>query len=118
MIKNFLDPKENKNPTVVQKLPQFYWRGGFCLFVELHQEGSAPAACAASLFTILLIHMKLSSTIYSNLKLFTAMNSHVQCVKLLNIYLQLYAFILTWHSLDGGNTSNEYIYSDNYKTFN
>ena len=24
--------------------------GGFCLLVELHREGSAPAACAAGLF--------------------------------------------------------------------
>ena len=34
---------------VVQKLRPFYWRGGFCLLVELHQEGSALAACAAGL---------------------------------------------------------------------
>ena len=27
--------------------------GGFCLLVELHQEGSAPAACAAGLFICL-----------------------------------------------------------------
>ena len=25
-------------------------RGGFCLLMELHREGCAPAACAASLF--------------------------------------------------------------------
>ena len=31
----------------------FYWRGGLCLLVELHWEGSAPAACAAGLFMIL-----------------------------------------------------------------
>ena len=39
--------------------------GGFCLLVELHREGSAPAACAAGLFfrmfssnqTIFLLHI-------------------------------------------------------------
>ena len=35
---------------MVQKLRPFYWRGGFGLLVELHREGSAPAACAAGLF--------------------------------------------------------------------
>ena len=25
--------------------------GGFCLLVELHREGSVPAACAAGLFS-------------------------------------------------------------------
>ena len=39
---------------MVQKLRPFYWRGGFCLLVELHREGSAPAACAVGLFTRLL----------------------------------------------------------------
>ena len=38
---------------MVQKLRPFYWRGGFCPLVELHWEGSAPAACAAGLFTII-----------------------------------------------------------------
>ena len=35
---------------LVQKLRRFWWMGGFCLLVELHREGSAPAACAAGLF--------------------------------------------------------------------
>ena len=35
---------------VLQKLRQFCWMGGFCPLVELHREGSAPAACAAGLF--------------------------------------------------------------------
>ena len=35
---------------MVQKLWPFHWRGGVCLLVELHQEGSASAACAADLF--------------------------------------------------------------------
>ena len=33
-----------------QKLRRFCWFGGFCLLVQLHQEGSAPKACAAGLF--------------------------------------------------------------------
>ena len=43
--------KGNKIPSaVVQKLRPFFWRGGFGLLVELHQEGSSPAACASGLF--------------------------------------------------------------------
>ena len=36
--------------SLMTKLQRFCWMGGFCLLVELHQEGSAPAACAADLF--------------------------------------------------------------------
>ena len=50
MIKNFLNPEGHQNPMVVQKLRPYYWRGGFGLFVKLHREGSASAACAARLF--------------------------------------------------------------------
>ena len=35
---------------MVQKLWPFYWRGWFCLLVELHREGSAPAASAKGFF--------------------------------------------------------------------
>ena len=35
---------------LVQELRRFCWIGGLCLLVELHREGSAPAACAAGLF--------------------------------------------------------------------
>ena len=41
-----------------QKLWRFCWMGGFCLLVELHQEGSAPAACAAGLFHDMLIWIR------------------------------------------------------------
>ena len=34
---------------MVQQLRSFYWRGWFCLLVELHREGCVPAACAAGL---------------------------------------------------------------------
>ena len=37
-------------PSVVQKLRPFYWRGGFGPLVELHQEGSSPAACTAGFY--------------------------------------------------------------------
>ena len=46
MIKNFPNPKGDQNPFSGSKV------GGFVLLVELHQEGSAPAACAAGLFQI------------------------------------------------------------------
>ena len=49
-MKNSFTLKGPKIALVVQKLQQFYWRGGFCLLVELHWEGSAPAACTAGFF--------------------------------------------------------------------
>ena len=33
-----------------QEIGRFCKRGGFCLALELHQEGSVPAACVAGLF--------------------------------------------------------------------
>ena len=33
-----------------QNIRQFYWRGGFCLLVELQRGRVCPAACAAGLF--------------------------------------------------------------------
>ena len=42
--------KGNKITVLVQKLRWFCWMGVFCLKVELHRQGSAPAACAAGLF--------------------------------------------------------------------
>ena len=53
MLHSLGDSKSQGNfliERLVQKLPQFGWRGEFCLLVELHREGSAPAACAAGLF--------------------------------------------------------------------
>ena len=46
---------------MVQKLRPFYLRGGFCQ-LELHREGSVPAACAACLFIYtLVVHHVLDS---------------------------------------------------------
>ena len=45
--------EKEKDPKIVyvaQKSKQFYWSDGFWLLVELHWEGSAPAACTACLF--------------------------------------------------------------------
>ena len=38
---------------MVQKVWSFYWRGLYCLLVELHWERCAPAACAVGLFFIM-----------------------------------------------------------------
>ena len=35
---------------MVQKWQPFYWRCGFCILDDLHQEGSVHATCAAGLF--------------------------------------------------------------------
>ena len=52
VIKNFLKPEGNQNPTSGSKVTAILHqkKGGMCLLVELHREGSAPAACAAGLF--------------------------------------------------------------------
>ena len=50
VIKNFLNPKGHQNPISRSKVMVILLKGGFCLLVELHLEGSAPAACAAGLF--------------------------------------------------------------------
>ena len=42
--------KDPRIALAVQKLQQFHWKGGFCLLVELHWEGSARSACTAGLF--------------------------------------------------------------------
>ena len=52
VIKNFLNPEGQPNCITGSKVRPFYWRGGICLLVELHREGSAPAACAAGLLSI------------------------------------------------------------------
>ena len=43
---------------MVQKLRSFYGRWWFCLLVELLREGSAPAACAAGLFRVIVYKKK------------------------------------------------------------
>ena len=37
---------------VVEELRQFFCMTGFCLIVELHQDGSAPETCAVALFSL------------------------------------------------------------------
>ena len=45
-----LNPKGHPNCITGSKLTAIFLNGGFCPMVELYQEGSAPAACAAGLF--------------------------------------------------------------------
>ena len=45
---------------MVQKLRPFFKSGGFGLLVEVHWEGTAPAACAAGLFLTLLSHCRIT----------------------------------------------------------
>ena len=52
IFRRFLILKGFKIAQLVQELRQFCWMGRLCLFVELHQEGSAPAACAIGLFSL------------------------------------------------------------------
>ena len=47
MIKHFLNPKGHRNPISGSKVTAILLKG---LLVELHREGSAPAAWAAGLF--------------------------------------------------------------------
>ena len=50
VIKNFLNLKGHR--FTGSKVTAILVRGRFCLLMELHREGSAPAACAAGLFYI------------------------------------------------------------------
>ena len=45
-----LDLEVNKNDCIGSKVKEFCWNGEFCLLVELHQKGSAPAGWASDLF--------------------------------------------------------------------
>ena len=50
VIKNFLNPEGHQNRIIGSKVKAILLKGGFCQLVELHREGSAPAACAVGLF--------------------------------------------------------------------
>ena len=67
MIKNFLNLKGHQNCITGWKVTAILLKGGFCLLVELHREGSAPAACAAGMF---LLHFIFSHVSYFSHKSF------------------------------------------------
>ena len=50
---NFLDLEGHLNRFIGSKVSTILVKGGFYLGVDLHQEGSAPAACAAGLLLTL-----------------------------------------------------------------
>ena len=50
IFKEILNPEEHPNRITGSKVSVIFLNGGFCPLVELHREGSAPAACAAGLF--------------------------------------------------------------------
>ena len=49
MIKYFLNPEGHQNPIRGPKVTVILLKVGFGLLVDVHREGSAPAACAAGL---------------------------------------------------------------------
>ena len=53
VIKNFLNPVGHQNPISGLKVTAILIKGGCCLLVKLHREGSAPAASAAGFFVYL-----------------------------------------------------------------
>ena len=65
LVKTSLNPEEHQNH--ITSYSNFAGWGRLCLLVELHQEGSAPTACAASLFLYFivdlysLVHTKVTS---------------------------------------------------------
>ena len=63
--------------------------GGFCLLVELHQEGSAPAACAAGLFFYVLHCFWFMSKDFPSLM-------KGQAVQPLPHFVMLFNFLFTW----------------------
>ena len=50
MIKNLLNPEGHQNPFSDSKVTTILLKGCICLLVELHWEGSAPAACTEGFF--------------------------------------------------------------------
>ena len=50
IFKEILNPERHPNRITGSKVMAILLNGGFCPLVELHREGSAPAACAAGLF--------------------------------------------------------------------
>ena len=50
IFKEILNPEGHPNCITGSKVKTIFLNGGFCPLVELHREGSAPAACAAGLF--------------------------------------------------------------------
>ena len=50
IFKEILNPEEHPNRITGSKVTAIFQNGEFCPLVELHREGSAPAACAAGLF--------------------------------------------------------------------
>ena len=50
IFKEILNPEGHSNRITGSKVTAILLNGGFCPLVELHREGSAPAACAAGLF--------------------------------------------------------------------
>ena len=55
IFKEILNPKGHPNRITGSKVTVILLNGGFFPLVELHREGSAPAACAAGLFSLILI---------------------------------------------------------------
>ena len=49
IFSEILNPEEHQNRFIGSKVTAILLMGRFCLLVELHREGSAPAACAAGL---------------------------------------------------------------------
>ena len=50
ILKEILNPEGHPNRITGSKVTAILLNGGFCPLVELHREGSAPAACTAGLF--------------------------------------------------------------------
>ena len=50
IFKEILNPEGHPNRITGSKVTAILLNGGFCPLVDLHREGSAPAACAAGLF--------------------------------------------------------------------
>ena len=49
------NPEGHPNRNTGSKFTAILQNGGFCPLIELHREGSAPAACAAGLFVNIFI---------------------------------------------------------------
>ena len=72
MIKNFLNNERHQNPISGSNVTAILLKGWILLLVELHWEGSAPAAWEAGLFRS--VYNELSGNQRKNIAIFKVLN--------------------------------------------
>ena len=120
IFKRFLMWMTIKIARLVQELQQFFCMTGFCLFVELHQDGSAPATCTC--FPIILkkidiLHFFLAGSRYNLNRILGLTKTNLCFVLLLYVLAKVWQFkifllsnvffllLISWNSFYNFNSS-------------